>query len=48
LMVVSSLLFTWQAYHLLRARTIKSASRLMFGSFLYLPVVQISLLVDKF
>lgn len=47
-LLVAALGFTAQAYMLLRARTLKAASRLMFGSFLYLPVVQISMLVDKF
>jgi protoheme IX farnesyltransferase len=40
--------FAAQALLLLRTRTIKSASRLMFGSFIYLPVVQIAMLIDKF
>lgn len=40
--------FTLQSYALLRVRTLKAASRLMFGSFIYLPVVQIAMLIDKF
>lgn len=47
-LLVAAVGFTAQAYMLLHARTLKAASRLMFGSFLYLPVVQISMLVDKF
>jgi len=47
-LLVAALGFTAQAYLLLRTRTLKAASRLMFGSFLYLPIVQISMLVDKF
>jgi protoheme IX farnesyltransferase len=47
-MLVAAVAFTAQAYMLLRSRTLKAASRLMFGSFLYLPFVQISMLVDKF
>ena len=40
--------FSIQAFILLQTRTIKSASRLMFGSFIYLPIVQIAMLIDKF
>ncbi len=40
--------FSIQALILLQTRTIKSASRLMFGSFIYLPIVQIAMLIDKF
>lgn len=48
IMIGAAVLFSLQAYALLRVRTVKAASRLMFGSFLYLPLVQISMLVDKF
>lgn len=47
-MIVAALGFSWQALTLLRQQNVKSASRLMFGSFLYLPVVQIAMLIDKF
>lgn len=47
-MALAGALFTMQAWSLLRARTVKAASRLMFGSFIYLPVVQIAMLIDKF
>jgi heme o synthase len=47
-MSVAGMLFTVQAWILLRMRTVKAASRLMFGSFIYLPVVQIAMLIDKF
>jgi heme o synthase len=40
--------FSFQAWTLLKVRTVKAASRLMFGSFIYLPVVQIAMLIDKF
>lgn len=40
--------FSIQAWWLLKTRTLKAASRLMFGSFIYLPVVQIAMLIDKF
>lgn len=47
-MGVAGMGFSLQAWWLLKARTVKAASRLMFGSFVYLPVVQITLLIDKF
>ena len=47
-MAVAGALFSVQAYRLLQQRTVKEASRLMFSSFIYLPVVQIAMLIDKF
>jgi heme o synthase len=44
----TGLAFSFQAWTLLKVRTVKAASRLMFGSFIYLPVVQIAMLIDKF
>ncbi|RYE21006.1 MAG: protoheme IX farnesyltransferase [Sphingobacteriales bacterium] len=41
-----SLMFLYQGFVLMRNRDIKSAKSLMYGSFLYLPVVQIMFLVD--
>jgi heme o synthase len=41
------LLFLAQTFHLMRKCTDKTAMQLMFGSFLYLPVVQIAFLLDK-
>ncbi|MDN5285968.1 MAG: cyoE [Mucilaginibacter sp.] len=41
-----SLVFLYQAFGLLRAQSIEAARKLMFGSFMYLPVVQIMFLVD--
>jgi heme o synthase len=45
--IVSSvgLLFIMQAHSLYRNGTIESARKLMFGSFLYLPVVQVALMI---
>jgi heme o synthase len=40
-------LFLLQSFYLLRMRNDKAALRIMFGSFLYLPLVQIALLIDK-
>lgn len=39
------LLFIMQAHRLYRNGTIESARKLMFGSFLYLPVVQVALMI---
>lgn len=44
--LVCSVIFLYQAYNLLRTGEIKSAQQLMFGSFIYLPVVQIMFLID--
>jgi len=41
------LFFTYQSYQLFESCTVKSAQRLMFGSFFYLPVVQIVIMLDK-
>ena len=45
--VVSSmgLVFLYQAYQLYKSGTIEDARKLMFGSFIYLPVVQIALMI---
>jgi protoheme IX farnesyltransferase len=47
-LMVAGMAFSVQAWMLLKHRTVKAASRLMFGSFIYLPVVQIAMLIDKF
>lgn len=41
-----SLVFLYQGFMLMRNRDIKSAKSLMYGSFLYLPVVQLMFLFD--
>ena len=40
-------LFLAQTFHLMKDGSKKAALRIMFGSFLYLPVVQIAFLLDK-
>lgn len=45
--LIFGVLFLAQTFHLMRHVTNKAAKQLMFGSFLYLPVVQIAYLVDK-
>ena len=44
--VVMSLVFTYQAFVLAKNLDVKSARKLMFGSFIYLPVVQLVLLFN--
>jgi protoheme IX farnesyltransferase len=44
--LVCSLIFLWQAIGLLRTLEIKEARKLMFGSFFYLPIVQLMFLFD--
>lgn len=46
-LLVCSLIFTWQSMGLYRNLDIKSAHRLMFGSFLYLPAVQLAWMFEK-
>ncbi len=43
---IMSLIFIYQAYNLMRTLEISSARKLMFGSFYYLPVVQLIFLFD--
>lgn len=40
------LIFLYQAFNLMRIREVKAAQQLMFGSFLYLPIVQLMFLFD--
>jgi protoheme IX farnesyltransferase len=44
--LICSLLFLYLAFNLLRTLEIKSAKQLMYGSFIYLPVVQLMFLFD--
>ena len=44
---ICGVLFLAQTFKLMRNQDRKSALRIMFGSFLYLPVVQIAYLLDK-
>jgi protoheme IX farnesyltransferase len=45
--VVCGVLFLMQTFYLMRTCTKKAAMSIMFGSFLYLPIVQIALVLDK-
>ncbi len=42
-----SLYFLYQAYQLYKECTIEAARRLMFGSFIYLPLVQLAVMIGK-
>lgn len=44
--LVMSLIFMYQAFNLMRTLEIKAAKQLMYGSFFYLPIVQLVLLFD--
>jgi protoheme IX farnesyltransferase len=44
--LICSLIFLYQSFMLLRTQQIPEARKLMFGSFFYLPVVQIMFVVD--
>jgi protoheme IX farnesyltransferase len=44
--LICSLIFLYQAFVLLRTLKIESARKLMFGSFFYLPIVQLMFLFD--
>lgn len=45
--VVCGVVFLAQTFHLMRTCTNKAAMNIMFGSFLYLPIVQIAFVLDK-
>jgi len=47
IVTVCGVLFLSQTFMLMKNGTRKSALRIMFGSFLYLPIVQIAYLLDK-
>jgi protoheme IX farnesyltransferase len=44
---VCGVLFLAQTFSLMRDQSRKSALRIMYSSFLYLPIVQIAFLIDK-
>lgn len=45
--IVAGIIFTIQAVNLYRSLAAEDAKKLMFGSFVYLPVVQLAYLIDK-
>ena len=47
IIMLCSVAFSFQAYKLYRDCSVKAARQLMFGSFLYLPIVQLAVLFGK-
>lgn len=47
LVALAGILFAIPSFRLYQRQDIKSAQQLMFGSFIYLPVVQILMMIDK-
>jgi protoheme IX farnesyltransferase len=47
IIVLSGIFFAYQATVLYRECTVEAARKLMFGSFLYLPVVQLAVMIGK-
>ncbi len=47
IILICGILFFLQAYKLFKDGTIESARKLMFGSFVYLPIVQLALMFGK-
>ncbi len=45
IILISGVLFTWQAFVLYRDCSVEAARKLMFGSFFYLPVVQLAMVL---
>ncbi len=45
--VMAGVLFTYQAIQLFRTCDVKEARALLFGSFAYLPVVLVALVLDR-
>jgi len=45
--ITCGMAFAYQAFKLYRDCTVKAAKRLMFGSFIYLPIVQLAILFGK-
>jgi protoheme IX farnesyltransferase len=44
---LANLVMFWQCIRLFKEMDVKAARRVMFGSYIYLPVVLLSLLADK-
>ncbi len=47
IIAIAGIVFAWQAWRLYKECSLKAARQLMFGSFVYLPIVQIALVLDK-
>lgn len=47
IVLLANIFMTWQCVRLYREMTIQAARRVMFSSYIYLPVVLLALLIDK-
>jgi protoheme IX farnesyltransferase len=47
ILVVSNLFMIWQCIRLYKQMDVKAARRVMFSSYIYLPIVYLALLWDK-
>jgi heme o synthase len=47
IIAITTAYFTWCAYSLYRTQTTEAAKKLMFASFIYLPVVQLIIMLNK-
>jgi len=47
IILICGIFFTYQAYILFKECTVEAARKLMFGSFIYLPVVQLAVMIGK-
>jgi len=47
IILICGILFLWQAYNLYKECSVKAAKQLMFGSFAYLPLVQLAIMIGK-
>jgi protoheme IX farnesyltransferase len=47
IVLIANLLMVWQCVRLYRDMTVKAARRVMFSSYIYLPLVLLALLANK-
>jgi protoheme IX farnesyltransferase len=47
IVLLANLFMVWQCVRLYRQMTVQAARRVMFSSYIYLPVVLLALLIDK-
>jgi protoheme IX farnesyltransferase len=47
IILIANLFMLWQSIRLYREMSVQAARRVMFSSYIYLPVVLLSLLADK-
>src|ERR1700750_1992127 len=47
IVLIANILMVWQCVRLYREMTVQAARRVMFSSYIYLPVVLLALLIDK-